>query len=36
MVHSRQWQVKTDQDHQKLRFECPIYNYATEFQKVAV
>ena len=34
-LHSRQWRVKTDQGHQKLRFECPMCDYATEFRKVA-
>ena len=27
----RQWQVKTDQGHQKLMFECLMCDYATEF-----
>ena len=34
-LHSRQWRVKTDQGHQKLRFECPLCDYATEFRKDA-
>ena len=35
-LHSRQWRVKTDQGHQKLRFECPMCDYAAEFRKVAM
>ena len=34
--HGRQWRVKTDQGHQKLRFERPMCDYATEFRKVAM
>ena len=26
-----QWQFKTDQGHQKLRFDCPMCDYDTEF-----
>ena len=28
--HGCQWRVKTDQGYQKLRFEHPMYHYATE------
>ena len=31
--HGCQWRVKTDQGHQKLKFECPMCDYATEFRK---
>ena len=34
--HGRQWRVKTDQGYQKLKFERPMCDYATEFRKVAM
>ena len=30
-----QWKFKTDQGHQKLRFDCLMCDYDTEFKKVA-
>ena len=32
----RPWRVKPDQGHQKLRFERPMCDYATEFRKLAM
>ena len=34
--HGRQWRVKTDHGYQKLRFERPMCDYATEFRKSAM
>ena len=31
-----QWRVKTDQGYQKLRVECPVCDYATEFHNIAM